>query len=186
MAGEENSPYGTFIDCGDMFILVFASYKNGANNATPHIPDKNSGDLQMPSSCDQTATPLKQFMPVFYEAAQNFPDFRTLPPLSPEEVANFEKKLEFEFSPELRRFLEASAGITMNGLSILAERLAVISLPNSDGLLLGEFYLNNPGDRLLMLPGEPAVYYLEQRDGNILRLAPSLDVFFNKTLPALL
>ena len=40
----------------------------------------------------------------------------------------------------------------------------------------------NPGDRLLMLPDDPAVYYLEQRNGAITKMADGVFNFFNKTL----
>ena len=53
-------------------------------------------------------------------------------------------------------------------------------MPGSDALIIGEFYLYNPGDRLLMLPDDPAVYYPEQRNGAITKTADGVFNFFNK------
>ena len=36
---------------------------------------------------------------------------------------------------------------------------------------------------LLMLPGDESVYYLEQRNGAITKLADTVESFFNQTLP---
>ena len=70
----------------------------------------------------------------------------------------------------------------MAGLSVKAAEFGPIVMPGSDALIIGEFYLYNPGDRLLMLPDDPAVYYLEQRNGAITKMADGVFNFFNKTL----
>ena len=97
-------------------------------------------------------------------------------------MAALEKKLEFGFSKELRELLTRCAAISMAGLSVKAAEFGPIVMPGSDALIIGEFYLYNPGDRLLMLPDDPAVYYLEQRNGAITKMADGVFNFFNKTL----
>ena len=78
--------------------------------------------------------------------------------------------------------LTRCAAVSMAGLSVKAAEFGPIVMPGSDALIIGEFYLYNPGDRLLMLPDDPAVYYLEQRNGAITKMADGVFNFFNKTL----
>lgn len=70
----------------------------------------------------------------------------------------------------------------MAGLSVKAAEFGPIVMPGSEALVIGEFYLYNPGDRLLMLADDPAVYYLEQRNGAITKMADGIINFFDKTL----
>ena len=126
---------------------------------------------------------LAACLPEFYAAVGEFPDLRAEPGLSEEAVDALESRLDFRFSQGLRRLLRQCAAISMNGLSFKAAEFGPIVMPSSEALIIGELYLHNPGDRLLMLPGDETVYYLEQRNGAITRLADSLEDFFNLTLP---
>lgn len=121
--------------------------------------------------------------PVFWERARDFPDFHVEPGLDGEELAALEKKLDFRFPDELRDFLSHFSVVAMNGLAIRADQLGPIVMPSSEAIVIGELYLNNPGDRLLMLPGDSSIYYLENRNGAITKLAANMRDFFEKTLP---
>lgn len=131
---------------------------------------------------DPAKRALQALLPEFYAAVGEFEDLKAAPGLSPEAVAALEKKLEFCFSKELRELLTRCATVSMAGLSVKAAEFGPIVMPGSDALIIGEFYLYNPGDRLLMLPDDPAVYYLEQRNGAITKMADGVFNFFNKTL----
>lgn len=125
---------------------------------------------------------LQALLPEFYAAVGEFEDLKVAPGLGPEEIAGLEKKLEFTFSRELREFLGHCAALSMAGLSVKAAEFGPIVMPGSEALVIGEFYLYNPGDRLLMLADDPAVYYLEQRNGAITKMADGIINFFEKTL----
>ena len=126
---------------------------------------------------------LAACLPGFYAAVADFPDLKTQPGLSDESIAALEEKLDFRLAEGLKRLLRQCAAISMNGLSLRADHFGPIVMPGSEALVIGEFYLHNPGDRLLMLPGDETVYYLEQRNGAITRLADSVQSFFNQILP---
>lgn len=126
---------------------------------------------------------LAASLPEFYAAVCDFPDLRAEPGLSDEAIAALEARLDFRLSGGLKRLLGQCAAISMNGLSFKAAEFGPIVMPGSEALIIGELYLHNPGDRLLMLPDDETVYYLEQRNGAITRLADSLEDFFNLTLP---
>lgn len=127
---------------------------------------------------------FSELYPLFYERVKDFPDFILEHGLSEKEIAELERKLEFGLDAGLRKFF--AVALKMNGLAIKARELGSIVTPASDALIIGEFFLYNDGDRLLMLPDDPAVYYLEQRNGAITRLAGNLQDFFNLTLPKFL
>lgn len=135
-----------------------------------------------PLPTDPARQALRALLPEFYAAVGGFDDLKVAPGLSPEAVTALEKKLEFSLSDELRQLLTHCAAISMAGLSVKASEFGPILMPGSDALIIGEFYLYNPGDRLLMLPGDPAVYYLEQRNGAITKMADTVFNFFDKTL----
>ena len=126
---------------------------------------------------------LAACLPEFYAAVRDFPDLQVEPGLSDEAIAALEARLDFRLSEGLKRLLRQCAAISMNGVSLKAAEFGPIVMPSSEALIIGELYLHNPGDRLLMLPGDETVYYLEQRNGAITRLADSLTDFFNQTLP---
>lgn len=132
---------------------------------------------------DRGKQALAASLPGFYAAVGEFPDLRAEPGLSDEAIAALETRLDFRLSEGLKRLLRQCAAISMNGLSLKAAEFGPIVMPSSEALIIGELYLHNPGDRLLMLPGDETVYYLEQRNGAITRLADSLEDFFNLTLP---
>lgn len=121
--------------------------------------------------------------PIFYDLVSDFPDFQLEPGLTDAEIANLEEINEFEFRPALRKLLSACSGLSMNGLKMRANELAVIQLPDTPALLLGYLNLGHAADRLLMLPGGDAICYLEQHNGAITKIAPSLDALFNEVLP---
>lgn len=124
-----------------------------------------------------------EYWPVFYELVEDFPDFRLEPGIDEATIKKLEQQLEFEFAPALKKFFCACSAMGMNGLKIRADQLAVIHLPDSPALLLGYLNLGNAADRLLMLPGNDAIYYLEQHNGAITKIAPNMDLFFDEILP---
>ncbi|MDE5831931.1 MAG: SMI1/KNR4 family protein [Desulfovibrio sp.] len=124
--------------------------------------------------------------PQFYEKIRDFPDFSLEPGLMDDELEAIEKRLDYKIGNDLKELFKIAATVKMNGLSIKARELGPIVMPSSEALVIGEFYLYHPGDRLLMLPDDPAVYYLEQRNGAITKLANNLPDFFNLTLPRFL
>lgn len=135
------------------------------------------------SKKDTARQALAACLPEFYAAVGEFPDLRVEPGLSDEDIAALESRLDFRLAEGLKRLLGHCATISMNGLSIRAAHFGPIVMPSSEALVIGELYLHNPGDRLLMLPGDETVYYLEQRNGAITKLADSVEKFFNQTLP---
>ena len=126
---------------------------------------------------------LAAYLPEFYAAVGDFPDLKAEPGLSDEDIAALEQRLDFRLSAGLKRLLRQCAAISMNGLSVRAAHFGPIVMPSSEALIIGELYLHNAGDRLLMLPNDETVYYLEQRNGAITKLADSVEKFFNQTLP---
>lgn len=126
---------------------------------------------------------LAAYLPEFFAAVGEFPDLRAEPGLSDEDIAALEQRLDFRLAEGLKRLIRQCAAISMNGLSVRAAHFGPIVMPSSEALVIGELYLHNPGDRLLMLPGDETVYYLEQRNGAITKLADSVENFFNQTLP---
>lgn len=144
-----------------------------------------SKDAPSPSQAphsDPERQALQALLPEFYAAVGAFEELNVAPGLGPEEIAALEKKLEFTFSQGLREFLGHCAALSMAGLSVKAAEFGPIVMPGSEALVIGEFYLYNPGDRLLMLADDPAVYYLEQRNGAITKMADGIINFFDKTL----
>ena len=126
---------------------------------------------------------LAAYLPEFFAAVGEFPDLKAEPGLSDEDIAALEQRLDFRLSEGLKRLVRQCAAISMNGLSVRAAHFGPIVMPSSEALIIGELYLHNPGDRLLMLPNDETVYYLEQRNGAITKLADSVENFFNQTLP---
>lgn len=126
---------------------------------------------------------LAACLPEFYAAVREFPDLRVEPGLDDGAIAALEARLDFRLSAGLKRLLRQCATISMNGLSLKAREFGPIVMPSSEALVIGELYLHNPGDRLLMLPDDESVYYLEQRNGAITKLADTVEGFFNQTLP---
>ncbi len=126
---------------------------------------------------------LAACLPEFYAAVRDFPDLRVEPGLDDGAIAALETRLDFRLPAGLRRLLRHCAAISMNGLSLRAREFGPIVMPGSEALVIGELYLHNPGDRLLMLPNDESVYYLEQRNGAITKLADTGEGFFNQTLP---
>ena len=123
------------------------------------------------------------FAPIFYESVKSFPDFCLSPPLDEESLTELEKKHAFQLPVELKKLFKISSAINMNGLSLDALKMGSIRLPESDALIIAYFYLYNAADRLLLLPGDPSIYYLEQHNGAITKLAASARDFLEKTLP---
>lgn len=121
--------------------------------------------------------------PDFYAAVKDFPDLKLEAGLDDDELARLEQKLEIDLSDELRNFFRSCGALAMNGLSVGSRELGPIRMPNSDAWVVGYFYLYNAADRLLMLPGDDSIYYLEQHNGAVTKLAPSLAKFFNEVLP---
>lgn len=143
---------------------------------------KNAPKPLQARGADSARQALQALLPEFYAAVGDFDDLNVAPGLSSEELAALEKKLEFTFSKELREFLAHCAALSMAGLSVKAAEFGPIVMPGSEALVIGEFYLYNPGDRLLMLADDPAVYYLEQRNGAITKMGEGVINFFEKTL----
>ncbi len=133
--------------------------------------------------CEACREALAAHLPAFYEAVAAFPDFYVEKTLDAGTLAAIEQKIDFQLHDDLRELFGICSVIAMNGLKISANELGSILMPGSEGLILGEFYLRSPGDRLLMLPDDPAIYYLEQRNGAITKLAPGVREFFNEVLP---
>lgn len=148
------------------------------------MPKNAPGSLQAPHAhpAESGRQALQALLPEFYAAVGGFEELNVAPGLGAEEITSLEKKLEFTFSRELREFLGHCAALSMAGLSVKAAEFGPIVMPGSEALVIGEFYLYNPGDRLLMLAGDPAVYYLEQRNGAITKMAGGIIDFFEKTL----
>lgn len=131
-------------------------------------------------------TQLQQFAdfaPIFLALVKDFPDFQLTPPLSEDELTNLENANAFQIPKELKTFFKISSTLRMNGLTIDSAQLAAIQLPDSEGLILGYFYLYNAADRLLLKAGDPAIYYLEQHNGAITKLAANFQDFLEKILP---
>lgn len=126
---------------------------------------------------------LAACLPEFYAVVREFPDLRVEPGLADDAIAALETRLDFRLAEGLKRLLRRCAAISMNGLSLRAREFGPIVMPGSEALVIGELYLHNPGDRLLMLPDDESVYYLEQRNGAITKLAGTVEDFFNQTLP---
>ncbi len=126
---------------------------------------------------------LAACLPEFYAAVREFPDLRVETGLADDAIAALETRLDFRLAEGLKRLLRRCAAISMNGLSLRAREFGPIVMPGSEALVIGELYLHNPGDRLLMLPDDESVYYLEQRNGAITKLAGTVEDFFNQTLP---
>lgn len=121
--------------------------------------------------------------PVFYNLVEDFPDFKIQAGLSEAEIASLEKNLDFNFPEDLKKFFEICSKLDMNGLSIRSDQLGVILLPESPALITGYLNLGSPADRLMMLPNDNSLYYLEQHNGAITRIASGFDAFFNEVLP---
>ena len=137
-----------------------------------------------PESAEEAAkAALAAYLPEFYAVVGEFPDLHAEPGLSDADIAALERRLDFRLSAGMKALLRQCATISMNGLSVRAAHFGPIVMPSSEALIIGELYLHNPGDRLLMLPDDESVYYLEQRNGAITRLADSVEKFFNQTLP---
>ena len=134
-------------------------------------------------AADAAREALAAYLPEFFAAVGEFPDLHVEPGLSDADIAALEARLDFRLSDGLKKLLRECATISMNGLSVRAAHFGPIVMPSSEALIIGELYLHNPGDRLLMLPNDETVYYLEQRNGAITKLADSLENFFNHTLP---
>lgn len=132
---------------------------------------------------EQRRLDFAAYVPDFYAAVKDFPDFSLAGPLSDAEIANLEKDIEFQLPKGMREFLGIASGISLNGLSMGKDEFASILMPNSEALITGYFYLRNPGDRLLLLPGDEAVYYMEQRNGSITKMANNMKDFLNAVLP---
>lgn len=126
---------------------------------------------------------FRECWPVFYDLAEDFPDFQLEAGLNNVAIAKLEQDQEFDFAPALKKFFNACSSMSMNGLKIRADQLATIQLPDSPALLLGYLNLGDAADRLLMLPNDDSIYYLEQHNGAITRIAPNMDLFFNEILP---
>lgn len=155
----------------------------GGSNMPQHGLLKNNEDLTVKTPAeDAEKQALASCLPEFYAAVAGFPDLKVLPGLSEESINELETRLDFRFANGLKSLLRQCAAISMNGLSLRADHFGPIVMPGSEALIIGEFYLHNPGDRLLMLPGDESVYYLEQRNGAITKLADTVEKFFNQTL----
>lgn len=126
---------------------------------------------------------VADIIPSFYGAVCAFPDFSCSPGLGDADLEELESRLGIRLPPGLRDFLAQCSALSMNGLSIGARELGPIRMPDSDALVIGYFYLHNPGDRLLMFPDDPAVYYLIQRNGAISLLANDIISLFENVLP---
>lgn len=153
----------------------FASRKSGTATS--------KGSAMEPADDNKARAGFGSLYPVFFELVRDFPDFYVQTGLDEDELAALEKKLDFRFPDELREFLRHFSAVAMNGLTIRADQLGPIVMPSSEAIVIGEFYLNNPGDRLLMLPEDSSIYYLENRNGAITKLAANMSDFFEKTLP---
>lgn len=121
-------------------------------------------------------------LPAFHAVARDFPDLRLARGLSAEQIASLEQALDYSLDNDLKKLLGQLGAIAMNGLSLRADQFGPIVMPDSEALVIGEFYLHNPGDRLLMLAGEATIYYLEQRNGAITKMAANIHDFFDKTI----
>ena len=143
-----------------------------------------SQEAPNPGGADAAAREaLAACLPEFYAAVGEFPDLHVEPGLSDADIMALETRLDFRLAEGLKKLLRQCATISMNGLSVRAAHFGPIVMPSSEALIIGELYLHNPGDRLLMLPDDETVYYLEQRNGAITKLADSVEKFFNQTLP---
>lgn len=123
------------------------------------------------------------YAPAFWNEVRDFPDFKMGLPLTAAQISALEEKNSFCLPKEVKDLLEICSYLKMNGLSFGADEFGSIAMPESDGLIIGYFYLYNAADRLLLLPGDPAIYYLEQHNGAISKLASNMREFLNKTLP---
>lgn len=123
------------------------------------------------------------FAPHFYECVKAFPDFHLSPALDEEELTNLETKHAFPLPDELRKLFKITSAIHMNGLDLDARKMGNINLPDSEALVIAYFYLYNAADRLLLKAADPAIYYLEQHNGAITKLAANTRDFLEKTLP---
>lgn len=164
--------------------FAVAAWQQAARKEEKPMPKNAPSPVQAPHA-DPAARgrqALQALLPAFYAAVSDFDDLKVAPGLGPEDIAGLEKKLEFTFSKELRELIGHCAALSMAGLSVKAVEFGPIVMPGSEALVIGEFYLYNPGDRLLMLAADPAVYYLEQRNGAITKMADGVIDFFEKTL----
>ena len=134
----------------------------------------------------ETERKFSQRFPQFYEIVREFPDFRLEAGLAPEELEEIERKIDYRLHDGLKEFFSIASSLKMNGLSIKARELGPIVTPATEAVIIGEFYLHQPGDRLLMLPDDASIYYLEQRNGAITKMAKDMDEFLNHVLPRFL
>ncbi len=123
------------------------------------------------------------FAPIFYSLVKDFPDFHLSPPLDEQALRQVEKTHSFQLPDDLKTLFKISSGIHMNGLSLDASKMGSIILPDSDALVIAYFNLYNAADRLMLKAGDPAIYYLEQHNGAITKLAANTRDFLEKTLP---
>lgn len=123
------------------------------------------------------------FAPIFFNLVKDFPDFRLSPPLDEQALEQLEKTHSFSLPEELRALFKITSAINMNGLNLDSSKMGSIQLPDSEALVIAYFYLYNAADRLLLKADDPAIYYLEQHNGAITRLAANARDFLEKTLP---
>ena len=126
---------------------------------------------------------FRENWPIFSDLVEDFPDFQLAPGLAEEEIGKLEENLGFELHPDLEKLFSCCASLSMNGLAIRADQLGTIRLPDSEALILGYLNLGNAADRLMMRPGDASLYYLEQHNGAITKIAENIDAFFNVVLP---
>lgn len=143
------------------------------------MADFNAQDMQ----ADEAENCFSKNWPVFYELVKDFSDFTLAAGLSASQLQKKEEELEFRFDSGLKKLFLAASALAMNGLSIRADQLGVINLPESEALILGYLNLGSAADRILMLPNDESIYYLEQHNGAITKIAKNIDALFNEILP---
>lgn len=121
-------------------------------------------------------------LPQFCETLRKWKNFDIRAGLSPEEIAALEQRLDFSLDDELKQLLSRFSGLSFPGFFLDASNFNLVRLPETEGLLLAEFQMYSPGDRVLMLRGDESVYYMEQRNGSFIVLSGSLTSFFEKKL----
>lgn len=141
-----------------------------------------SKDAPSPSQAphsDPERQALQALLPEFYAAVGAFEELNVAPGLGPEEIAALEKKLEFTFSQGLREFLGHCAA-PFHGRPVREGRRVrpPLSCPAPKPWSSANFIFTTPATGCSCWPTDPAVYYLEQRNGAITKMADRHNQFF--------
>ncbi len=127
-----------------------------------------------------------EFPNLFNTLVKKYFAFDALKPgLDADAIKKLEQKLDFIFTPELRKLIQHISVMDADGFSINVENWST----NNGGseLILGDFWLKADGDNLLMKKNDPAVYYYAHEEkGKLKAVAENCTEFCEKYLPKVL